>query len=89
MPRNVLREEVQELQRRGTVIAEVSAEAMEEAPLTIRPDTPLPEARDRMREGDPDTLLVTDNEGRLMGALYREDAERALRPEPARAGDRR
>lgn len=72
----------------GGDVRGTAAEVMEEGPLTIRPDTPLQDATDRMRQGGHDSLLVTDNDGRLVGALYREDAERALGREPARAGDR-
>ena len=51
---------------------------MQSGPSTIRPDTPLDEVVDMLREGKVKSTLVTDPEGRLIGTLYLEDAERKL-----------
>jgi len=51
---------------------------MEDGPTTIRADASLREVAERMRNRRVGSILVTDPEGRLLGILYREDAERAL-----------
>lgn len=63
------------LRRDDDVTAE---EAMTSGPSTIRPSARLTWAVERMRERDLATWPVTTSEGRLVGLLYREDAERAL-----------
>jgi CBS domain-containing protein len=55
-----------------------AAEVMEEGPSTYRPNVPLAELLDRMREGDFDMAFVTDPEGRLLGLVTRGDIEAAL-----------
>jgi len=49
---------------------------MEDGPTTIRADASLREITERMRKRGVGSILVTDPEGRLLGILYREDAER-------------
>ena len=53
-------------------------EAMEIGPTTVRPNEALKPLVDRMRKRNVRTMIVTDLRGRLLGLLYREDAERAL-----------
>ena len=45
---------------------------------TVRPDTPLETVIKILRDGNVNSTLVTDPEGRLIGTLYLEDAERKL-----------
>ncbi len=51
---------------------------MEDGPTTIRADASLREITERMRKRRVGSILVTDPEGRLLGILYRSEAERAL-----------
>ena len=51
---------------------------MEDGPTTIRADASLGEITERMRKRGVGSILVTDPEGRLLGILYRDDAERVL-----------
>ncbi|MCH8920594.1 MAG: CBS domain-containing protein [Chloroflexi bacterium] len=51
---------------------------MESGPTTIRPDEPLEAIVERMRDQRVGSILVTTSDGRLVGILYREDAERVL-----------
>ncbi len=51
---------------------------MEDGPTTIRADASLREIAERMRNRRVGSILVTDPEGRLLGILYREDAERVV-----------
>jgi predicted transcriptional regulator len=53
-------------------------EAMELGPTTIRPSEPLEPLVERMRRRSVRTIVVSDLKGRLVGILYREDAERSL-----------
>jgi Mg/Co/Ni transporter MgtE len=52
-------------------------EAMTLGPSTVRPSLELDKAVDRMREQSLTTLPVTRSDGVLIGALLRNDAERA------------
>lgn len=52
--------------------------AMEEGPATIRPNTPLEGIARRMHERKVGSIVVTDSDGRLIGILYRKDADRQL-----------
>lgn len=55
---------------------EVTAEeAMEVGPTTIRPNEPLGPLVERMHRRGVRTIVVSDLRGRLVGILYREDAE--------------
>ncbi len=54
-------------------------EAMEVGPTTIRPNEPLEPLVERMRRRGVRTIVVSDLKGRLVGILYREDAEKALK----------
>jgi CBS domain-containing protein len=51
---------------------------MTPGPSTIRPSARLGDAVERMRRQRLSNLPVTTSEGRLVGLLVREDAERAL-----------
>lgn len=51
---------------------------MEDGPTTIRADASLQEITERMRKRRVGSILVTDPEGRLLGILYRSEAERAV-----------
>ena len=51
---------------------------MEDGPTTIRADASLQEITERMRKRRVGSILITDPEGRLLGILYRSEAERAL-----------
>jgi Mg/Co/Ni transporter MgtE len=53
-------------------------EAMTAGPSTVRPSARLDRMVERMRRQDLSNLPVTTSEGRLVGLLVREDAERAL-----------
>jgi Mg/Co/Ni transporter MgtE len=58
---------------------EATAEqAMELGPTTIRPSERLEPLVERMRRRGVATIVVSDLKGRLVGILYREDAERVL-----------
>jgi CBS domain-containing protein len=49
---------------------------MRSGPTTFRPDVPVGKVAGRMRERRARTVLVTTSDGRLVGLLYRDDAER-------------
>jgi predicted transcriptional regulator len=49
---------------------------MRSGPTTFRPDVPVGKMAERMRERGARTVLVTTSDGRLVGLLYRDDAER-------------
>ncbi len=51
---------------------------MESGPTTIRPDTGLAEFTEHMRARRVGSIVVTTSTGRLMGILYRKDAEAKL-----------
>lgn len=51
---------------------------MESGPSTFRPDRPLPEMVEYMYQHGDRTALITDQDGRLIGILQRERAERGL-----------
>jgi predicted transcriptional regulator len=53
-------------------------QAMELGPTTIRPSERLGPLVERMRRRGVATIVVSDLKGRLLGILYRQDAERAL-----------
>ena len=53
-------------------------DVMQSGPSTIRPDVPLEAGVKTLRDGNVRSTLVTDPEGRLIGTLYLEDAERRL-----------
>ncbi len=50
-------------------------EVMRNGPTTFRPNEPVVKMARRMRERGARTVLVTTSDGRLVGLLYREDAE--------------
>ena len=52
---------------------------MSAGPSTVRPSLELHRAVERMRDQGLTTLPVTTSEGRLLGLLERDAAERALR----------
>ena len=51
---------------------------MEPGPTTVRPDELLEELTERMRSRGVGTMLVTTSTGKLIGVLYRKDAEETL-----------
>ena len=51
-------------------------EAMRNGPATFRPDEPVEKMAKRMRERGASAVLVTTPEGKLVGLLYRDEAER-------------
>lgn len=53
-------------------------EIMEDGPTTTRADDDLESLTARMRKRSVGSIVVTDPDGRLIGVLYREDAEAAL-----------
>ncbi len=55
--------------------------AMRNGPATFRPDEPVEKVAKRMRERGVSSVLVTSSDGRLVGMLRREEAERL---DPAR-----
>lgn len=55
-----------------------AAEVMEEGPSTFRPDVPLVELIERMRSAGVSSVIVTDPDGRLIGTLDLERAQRRL-----------
>jgi len=58
---------------------DISAEeAMTDGPSTIRPSARLDWSLARMEKNDLVNLPVTSSDGRFLGLLLREDAERAL-----------
>ncbi len=67
---------------RGRALEEMpdatTEEAMEVGPTTIRPNEPLEPLVERMRRRGVATIVVSDLQGKLVGILYRDDAERAL-----------
>ena len=57
-------------------------EVMRNGPTTFRPNLPVGKMAKRMRERGARTVLVTTSDGRLVGLLYREDAERLVGERP-------
>jgi hypothetical protein len=53
---------------------------MRSGPTTFRPDVPVGKLAKRMRGAH--TVLVTTSDGRLVGLLYRDDAERLASEQP-------
>ena len=58
--------------------ASTAEQAMRPGPSTIRPDTALAEVVDYYGESGLKTILVTDQDGRLIGTLYIDDARSIL-----------
>jgi CBS domain-containing protein len=54
-------------------------DVMESGPTTTRPGDPLDAIKERLQNRRVGGMLVTTPEGRLVGLLYREDAEQRLR----------
>jgi Mg/Co/Ni transporter MgtE len=55
----------------------VVVDVMETGPSTIRADADVADARQRMRKHKSEALIVTDPDGRLLGALRSVDADGA------------
>jgi predicted transcriptional regulator len=53
-------------------------DVMEPGPSTVRPDRQLTDLLEQMRTHKLQTIVVTTPEGRLLGVLRRDDAERRL-----------
>jgi len=62
-------------------------EFMQLGPATVRPREELRGLVGRMRDAGVKTILVTTPQGRLIGTLYRDDAEQLIRERPARSED--
>jgi CBS-domain-containing membrane protein len=60
--------------RRGT-----AEEAMDPGPSTVRPNASLSSVVERMRRHDLRSYPVTTSDGRLVGLILRDEAERCLR----------
>ena len=52
------------------------AQVMDPGPTTIRPGTPLEEIVERMKNAHVEDVLVSTAEGKFVGILYLEEAER-------------
>ncbi len=52
---------------------------MESGPTTTRPDDPLEAITERLQSARVASILVTTSDGRLVGTLYRRDAEQRLK----------
>src|SRR5215204_2767146 len=50
-------------------------EAMRNGPATFRPNEPVGKMAKRMQDREATAVLVTTSDGRLVGLLFREDAE--------------
>jgi predicted transcriptional regulator len=57
-------------------------QVMRSGPTTFRPDVLVGKMAKRMRERGARTVLVTTSDGRLVGLLYRDDAERLAGEQP-------
>ncbi len=57
-------------------------EVMRNGPTTFRHNVPVGKMANRMRERGARTVLVTTSDGRPVGLLYREDAERLAGERP-------
>ncbi len=57
-------------------------DVMESGPTTTRPGDPLDAIKERLQNRRVGGMLVTTPEGRLVGLLYREDAEQRLGEAP-------
>ena len=53
-------------------------DVMQPGPSTIRPDVDLETVVNTLSEGNVKSTLVTNQEGRLIGTVYLEDAQRKL-----------
>ena len=53
-------------------------DVMQSGPSTIRPDRDLETVAKSLRDGNVQSTLVTDPQGRLIGTVYLEDIERKL-----------
>ena len=53
-------------------------DVMRPGPSTIRPDMGLETVVNTLRDGNVESTLVTNQEGRLIGTVYLEDVERRL-----------
>jgi CBS domain-containing protein len=61
-------------------------QVMEAGPSTVRPDRPLAELAEVMRDKNLTVMLVTTPEGRLLGVLPRDLAEQTLNASENRTG---
>jgi Mg/Co/Ni transporter MgtE len=57
-------------------------EVMRNGPATFRPNEPVEKLAKRMRERGTSAVLVTTSDGRLVGMLYRDDAEHLAGEQP-------
>lgn len=59
--------------------SQTAEQAMEVGPTTIRPSEQLKPLTERMQQRGVKTIVVSDLKGHLVGILFRDDADRALR----------
>lgn len=52
-------------------------DAMQPGPSTFRPNVPIAEMAEYMTKHDLDSAPITTSDGKLVGVLFRDDAERA------------
>jgi hypothetical protein len=57
-------------------------DVMESGPSTVRPDQPLQSLVERMQQRDAPNVIVTTPQGKLLGILLRDEAERLLAGDP-------
>lgn len=62
-------------------------EVMESGPTTTRINTTLESMIGRMRERKVESILVTTSDGRLVGTMYRSDADRRLEEYEGQPGE--
>lgn len=62
-------------ERNGDIVVD---DIMEIGPTTVRPDEPLDALVDRMAKRGVRSIVVATLEGKLVGVLYREEAEALL-----------
>ena len=62
----------------ATELEATAEEAIRNGPATFRPDEPVEKMAKRMGERGASAVLVTTPDGRLVGLLYRDDAEHAV-----------
>jgi CBS domain-containing protein len=60
---------------------------MRDGPTTFRLNEPVGKLAERMRKRRASSILVTTSDGRLVGLLYRQDAERIARRSEAEGED--
>jgi CBS domain-containing protein len=70
------------------VKGQTPVEAVMKTPTTYRPDTPVDALREMMRAGGARDVLITDSDGRLVGLLAGQVADRSAGGRRRRGGRR-